>query len=140
MSQKIVTISMQNSEGNGFGDPWQILSSTFLKSSVFCYVELTLIYRTPPPSWKNRSARAPKSAAAPAALANLLSIRQRIPCSPGKRTFLTAAPRTPRDPGSTARKAVPGPLSSDIGIYESTNGQSRAKMLEKKAESALNES
>jgi hypothetical protein len=42
MSQKIVTISMQNSEGNGFGDPWQILSSTFLKSSVFCYVELTL--------------------------------------------------------------------------------------------------
>src|SRR3954471_15687163 len=44
MSQKIVTISMQNSEGNGFGDPWQILSSTFLKSSVFCYVELTLTY------------------------------------------------------------------------------------------------
>src|SRR3954452_16066965 len=43
MSQKIVTISMQNSEGNGFGDPWQILSSTFLKSSVFCYVELTLL-------------------------------------------------------------------------------------------------
>src|SRR5438128_561385 len=43
MSQKIVTISMQNSEGNGFGDPWQILSSTFLKSSVFCYVELTWI-------------------------------------------------------------------------------------------------
>lgn len=33
---------MQNSEGNGFGGPWQILSSTFLKSSVFCYVELTL--------------------------------------------------------------------------------------------------
>src|SRR4051794_39289632 len=41
MSQKMVTVSMQNSEGNGFGDPWQILSSTFLKSSVFCYVELT---------------------------------------------------------------------------------------------------
>jgi hypothetical protein len=34
---------MQNSEGNGFGDPWQILSSTFLKSSVFCYIELTLM-------------------------------------------------------------------------------------------------